>query len=344
MGAEEGEFPSICLQKAFSYSPQAHIRFFDITDFPETVVAGQLASLADGDVSIQAFPTSLTQVSAVNTLISRFNINTVQTNLQTFSGFYNRYYRSTTGVESAQWLFDRVSAIISSSGSTRATVRKVTHSFSQFSVVATIPGTSAKTVVVGAHQDSINIASATGRAPGADDDGSGSMAILEAFRTILTDSRISGGQAPNTIEFHWYAGEEAGLLGSQAIFQQYASQGKVVAAMLNQDMVGYSPRNQFGVITDNTNAALNTFVKRVIDQYASIGYVESTCGYACSDHASATRSGYPASFVFEAAFANSNPAIHQTTDTIDRVNFAHVNEHGKLILGFLTELAFAASI
>ncbi|KEY64543.1 hypothetical protein S7711_03609 [Stachybotrys chartarum IBT 7711] len=322
---------------------RAHIRFFDITEEPETVTFAPFSVNSD-DVSIQAFPTSLTQISAVNTLISRYNIANVRTNLQRFSSFYNRYYRSTTGVESATWLFNQVSAVIAASGSTRATVRRVTHSFSQFSIVATIQGTSAKTVVVGAHQDSINSRSPTGQAAGADDDGSGSMAILEAFRTILTDTRISGGQAPNTIEFHWYAGEEAGLLGSQAIFQQYAREGRNVAAMLNQDMVGYSPRNQFGIITDNTNAALNTFVRSVITRYAAIGYVDSTCGYACSDHASATRSGYPASFVFEASFANSNPNIHTTTDTIDRLNFNHINEHGKLILGFLTELAFAPNI
>ncbi|KAH7310687.1 hypothetical protein B0I35DRAFT_514712 [Stachybotrys elegans] len=323
---------------------RAHVRFFDITDEPVTATYSSVSRTTNDEVSIAAFPTALTQVSQVNTLISRYTIANVRTNLQRFSSFYNRYYRATTGVESAQWLFDQVSAIISASGSSRASVRKVTHSFSQFSVVATIQGTSAKTVVVGAHQDSINSRSPTGEAAGADDDGSGSMAILEAFRTILTDSRISAGQAPNTLEFHWYAGEEAGLLGSQAIFQQYARDGKNVAAMLNQDMVGYSPRNQFGLITDNTNAQLNAFTRLVIGRYASIGFVETRCGYACSDHASATRSGYPASFVFEGAFANSNPSIHTTSDTIANINFNHIYEHGKLILGFLTELAFSPNI
>ena len=73
----------------------------------------------------------------------------------------------------------------------------------------------------------------------ADDDGSGSMTILDALRVILTDSRIASGQAPNTLEFHWYSAEEGGLLGSQAIFQEYAKQGRDVKAMLQQDMTGY---------------------------------------------------------------------------------------------------------
>jgi leucyl aminopeptidase len=62
------------------------------------------------------------------------------------------------------------------------------------------------------------------------------VAILEVFRTLLTDSKIATGQALNTIEFHWYAAEEVGLLGSQAIFQSYAKAERDISAMLQQDM------------------------------------------------------------------------------------------------------------
>ncbi|KXJ87517.1 hypothetical protein Micbo1qcDRAFT_124669 [Microdochium bolleyi] len=329
---------------------RAHIRFFDITDQgDELAVYSPPMSIAsadtDGEMTIQAYPTAMTQTTAVRSLIAKYSVANVRSKLTTFSGFFNRYYRSTYGVQSAQWLFDQVQATITASGAQGVTVRKVTHTFSQFSVVATIPGTSAKTVVVGAHQDSINQANpANGQAAGADDDGSGSMAILEAFRVMLTDSRIAAGQAPNTLEFHWYAAEEAGLLGSQAIFQQYAREGRNVAAMLQQDMVGYSPKGVFGVITDNVSATLTSFTRLVINAYTSIKSVDTRCGYGCSDHASATRSGYPSAFVFEAAFSDSNPDIHSTRDTIDKVNFNHVLEHGKLILGFMYELAFSPNI
>lgn len=100
-----------------------------------------------------------------------------------------------------------------------------------------------------------------------DDDGSGSITILEAFRVLLTDSRIASGQAANTIEFHWYAGEEAGLLGSSAVFQQYSRQGRDVRAMLNQDMTGYikpGTKEVIGIITDNVDASLTAFLKKVI--------------------------------------------------------------------------------
>jgi Zn-dependent M28 family amino/carboxypeptidase len=93
------------------------------------------------------------------------------------------------------------------------------------------------------------------------------VTILEAMRVMLTDSRIASGQALNTIEFHWYAAEEGGLLGSQAIFTNYKNSGKVVKAMLQQDMTGYvkpGTKEAVGVITDYVDAGLTSFIKRVV--------------------------------------------------------------------------------
>jgi Zn-dependent M28 family amino/carboxypeptidase len=90
---------------------------------------------------------------------------------------------------------------------------------------------------------------------------------LEAFRVLLTDSRVASGQAANTIEFHWYAAEEAGLLGSQAVFTNYKNSGKVVKAMLQQDMTGYvkpGVKEAVGVITDYVDADLTNFIKKVV--------------------------------------------------------------------------------
>jgi leucyl aminopeptidase len=135
-------------------------------------------------------------------------------------------------------------------------------------VIATIPGKSANIIAIGAHQDSVNGRSPmNGRSPGADDDGSGSVTILDVFRVLLTDSKVASGQAENTIELHWYAAEEAGLLGSQAVFQNYKSSGKVVKAMLQQDMTGYvkpGSKEAVGVITDFVDVGLSSFIKKVV--------------------------------------------------------------------------------
>lgn len=49
--------------------------------------------------------------------------------------------------------------------------------------------------------DSINGSGGSfARAPGADDDGSGSVNLMEAFRVLVT----SGFKPTNPVEFHWY--------------------------------------------------------------------------------------------------------------------------------------------
>ena len=109
-----------------------------------------------------------------------------------------------------------------------------------------------------------------GRAPGADDDGSGTFVLVEALRVLLMDERIKAGEAENTIEFHWYAGEEGGgLLGSQAVFLEYRSEGREVKAMLQLDMAGYvdsdsEVEERLGVVTDHVDPRLTRFVERVI--------------------------------------------------------------------------------
>jgi leucyl aminopeptidase len=130
--------------------------------------------------------------------------------------------------------------------------------------------------------------STTARSPGADDNGSGSVTILEALRVIAH----SDFTPKNTIEFHWYSGEEGGLLGSQAIFSNYKSTQKSVLAMLNQDMTGYSPSNQIAVYTDNVDASLTQYVKVIATQYTGAAPLTTRCGYGCSDHASARSNGF----------------------------------------------------
>lgn len=75
------------------------------------------------------------------------------------------------------------------------------HTWVQSSIIARIPGKTAGPVtILGAHMDSINLSSPTsGRAPGADDDGSGSVNLLEAFRALLA----SGFQPTTPVEFQW---------------------------------------------------------------------------------------------------------------------------------------------
>jgi len=56
---------------------------------------------------------------------------------------------------------------------------------------------------------------------------------------------------------------------------------------------------------------------------------------------SAIKASYPGVFIFEAEFNLSNTHLHGTDDLVEYLDFDHMVEHAKYILGFGYELAFA---
>ncbi|ROT40542.1 leucyl aminopeptidase [Sodiomyces alkalinus F11] len=317
-------------------------RFFDITETQD------LGSLRVQTKSF--FPEKCEYQDTVRPLLKDLSKDNIQRRLEKFTSFHTRYYKSDYGRKSSEWLLSEINSIIKETGADEAGVyaEPFAHSWPQSSIITTIPGKTNSTVVIGAHQDSINLflPSILG-APGADDDGSGSMTILEVFRVLLSNEEVLKGESENTIEFHWYSAEEGGLLGSQAIFSRYERDGRDVKAMLQQDMTGFVQRTlnagepeSVGVVTDYVDAGLTDFIKKVIVEYCDIPYVETKCGYACSDHASASKAGYPSAFVIESAFEYSDNHIHTTEDLIKYLSFDHMLEHAKMTLGLVYELGF----
>ena len=297
------------------------------------------------------YPSKPAYNEKVKPMLKDLEKKNMRDNLEVFTAFHTRYYKSKSGAQSSAWLLKRVLGIVEASGALDhgASVKAFPHPWGQSSVIAQIPGKSNHTIVIGAHQDSINLfLPSILAAPGADDDGSGTVTIIEALRVLLTDSEIAKGNAENTIEFQWYSAEEGGLLGSQAIFSSYQRDGREVKAMLQQDMTGYVQKTldagqpeSVGVITDYVDPGLTEFIKEVITEYCSIPFVLTKCGYACSDHASASKAGYPSAFVIESDFKYSDTKIHTTEDKIEYLSFDHMLQHARLTLGLAYELAFA---
>ncbi|WPG99171.1 Leucine aminopeptidase [Acrodontium crateriforme] len=317
-------------------------QFFDITENQDLgLLSAQTAR------SKVTFPKTTAYNESVAPLLKELKKKNMIDHLSTFTSFHTRYYKSDYGRQSSEWLFDQVNQTLAHAGAGH--VRFFEHSWGQNSIIATLPGKSNKTVVIGAHQDSINLFfPAFLAAPGADDDGSGTVTILEALRVLLKEEKIIDGKAENTVEFHWYSAEEGGLLGSQAIFSSYEKEGRDVKAMLQQDMTGYTHATieagepeSVGVITDFVDPGLTTFIKEVVTEYCTIPYIETKCGYACSDHASASKAGYPSAFVIESDFKYSDKKIHTTEDKMEYLDFDHMLQHARLTLGLAYELAFA---
>ena len=78
-------------------------------------------------------------------------------------------------------------------------------------------------------------ADATSDAPGADDDGSGTSAVVELTRVI---SRKFPGGFDATIVFALFAAEEQGLLGSTGLARRLHDENKTVVAAFTDDIIG----------------------------------------------------------------------------------------------------------
>ena len=105
-------------------------------------------------------------------------------------------------------------------------------------VVATLHGTDPtsadRVYIVGAHYDSrvTDVLNATSDAPGANDDASGTSAVLELARVFAAHP------AEATIVFVAFAGEEQGLLGSEHLAQVAKAGGWNIQGVLNMDIIG----------------------------------------------------------------------------------------------------------
>ena len=100
--------------------------------------------------------------------------------------------------------------------------------------------------VIGAHYDSY----ASGNAPGADDNATGTALVLEIAR-ILADYEFE-----DTIEFVLFASEELGLYGSDAYAEAAEAQGVNIMGAICVDMVGYLESGDTADIDVIDNTAL----------------------------------------------------------------------------------------
>lgn len=132
------------------------------------------------------------------------------------------------------------------------TGRRVPQPAEVMDIVAIQKGTTdpQRVIILTGHMDSrvTDVMNATADAPGADDDASGSAAVMEAARVL---SRYKFGA---TIVYGVLAGEEQGLYGGKVLADYAKAQGWRVEADLNNDIVGST--DGMNGVRDNTRVRL----------------------------------------------------------------------------------------
>lgn len=284
---------------------------------------------------------SINQGTMVRPMVAQVAEPAIRDMIIKLSNFNTRFYKSDTGVKSSEFIRDVWASLAKNRNDVK--VELFNHkNWPQASIIMTILGSERpeEVVVLGGHADSIaGFFGGGGRAPGADDNASGISTITEVIRILMNNNF----KPKRTIQFMGYAAEEVGLLGSKDIAALYKQKSAKVVGVMQLDMTLYKGTADKDIVmmTDYTNQAQNEFIGRLIDEYVKVPWGYSRCGYGCSDHASWTANGFPASIPFEATMDDGNSKIHTAQDTLETSggDAKHAAKFAKLATAFVVELA-----
>jgi len=168
-------------------------------------------------------------------------------------------------------------------------------------------------------------------APGADDNASGSAAVLVAA-DILSQYRWDC-----TLRFALWTGEEQGLLGSNAYAERAAAQSENILGVLNFDMIAWNTLDSASDI-DLHATAIRPATVELANQFASVvgAYGLNLIpevrvdGTGASDHASFWDSGYTAILGIEDYYPNYHdfsPYYHQTFDRLATLDMTYFTDY-----------------
>ncbi|MDQ7064299.1 MAG: M20/M25/M40 family metallo-hydrolase [candidate division KSB1 bacterium] len=201
-------------------------------------------------------------------------------------------------------------------------------------VVAYLPGADPKwrdeVVAIGAHYDHLGITADGIIYNGADDDGSGTAALLEIARAFGRHSP----RPKRSLLFISHTGEEKGLLGSRYFTQNPWIPLDRFVAMLNIDMIGRNEENRVFIIGSNflskelhrINEMANTAIGLDLD-YRYNSTTDPRRFYYRSDHYNYAKHNIPIIFYF----TGTHEDYHQPTDTVDKIDFHKMERIARLV-------------
>jgi hypothetical protein len=228
-------------------------------------------------------------------------------------------------------------------------------------VVALIPGTDPvlknEHVVIGAHYDHVGLAdSGEDRVfNGADDNGSGTVAMLEMVRALLT-----GPRPKRSTLFIWFAGEERGLWGAAHFAKNPTVPKESLVAMFNMDMIGrsYTPDmgQRFREVVSGPHEIFVIGSARMSDGLAKMvedsnrGFLQLSYNkkfddpndrmrlFYRSDHYEFAKIGVPSVFFFDGL----HPDYHKVVDEVARIDFDKLTKVAQTVLATAWAVADAS--
>lgn len=227
-------------------------------------------------------------------------------------------------------------AMVTTSVSAKCKVSVLRESIDVPNVIGWYPGSDPdlrhEHVGLGAHLDHLG-RRGNDMYPGADDNGSGSTALLGIAKAIATNKV----KPKRSIFLIVFSGEELGLLGSRYYVEHPTRPLQDMVCMLNMDMVGRDEQKADEPASENVDTIHLVGSKRIstdlheltLQANKHLGFTfeyDEEGVYTRSDHANFAKKGIPITFVF----GGFHPDYHRPTDTIEKINFEKLTSAAKL--------------
>ncbi len=210
--------------------------------------------------------TTINRDKEIEQMVKEVNADSLQSYIKTMVAFETRNTLSTQsnpkrGIGAARnWVLNKFNEFAKQSNGRltafidtvtyKADKRRVDRDIILGNVVATLKGTDPndkRIFLISGHLDNMrtNVMDSTLNAPGANDDGSGSAAVIECARIM------SKHNFPATIVFVTVSGEEQGLIGAYYMATKAKKENWNIEAVLNNDIMGSNNTSETNII-DNT--------------------------------------------------------------------------------------------
>lgn len=232
--------------------------------------------------------------------------------------------------------------------SLKAKAEVVAEKFEAPNVAAVLPGNKNQNefIVISAHLDHLGVHDDK-TFYGADDNGSGSAALLEMSRMLLA-YRNQGMMTDKSIVFLWLTGEEHGLLGSQYFTTYPPVDIENIKVNLNVDMIGRVDKahqadtnyvyligsDRLSTDLHNTSEEVNSKCCGINLDYTYNDPNDPNRYYQRSDHYNFAKYGIPVIFYFSGVHED----YHKATDTPDKINYHRIARITNLIFQTALEL------
>lgn len=286
--------------------------------------------------SAPANPVPYDTTSLIESLILRLDENLVEKHIQHLQDFKTRYsYRGDKCYPAS----DYIASVFSQNGLTVSFDEFIYGGYRMRNVIGQKTGISSPEdiFIICGHYDSTT-SSAWSNAPGADDNGSGTTAVM-ATAEILSDYDFN-----STIRFIAFCGEEQGMKGSNHYVSDLRAANESVSAVINMDMIANNPNPETTLVNLFTGSGtiipptslINEIINTTVEYADIIGIqIYQAGGSANSDH-------YPFARYFKSIMfieKNFSPYYHQRTDTIEKLNLTYCINITQITVATIAKMA-----